>query len=228
MWGAATYMVGFSTFCRFVQAHEFFRAPPALAPACVGGIVAGMKATFIALLACLLIAGCTTPLPTFPTDFKSLKALAEKGNPDGQTGLGTMYRMGLGVEKDYAKAIEWYRKSAEQGDAFAQGNLGVMYRDGLGVEKDSAKAVGWFTKSAEQGDAYAQTNLGVFYVEGQVVEQNYVTAYAWWNIAATNGNQNAQKVKPMIAKEMTPAQIAKAEELVKEMVKKNPKLINKK
>ena len=28
-------------------------------------------------------------------------------------------------------------------------------------------------------------------------------------------------------KEMTPAQIAKAEELVKEMVKKNPKLINK-
>ena len=29
----------------------FFRVSPALAPACVGGIVAGMKTTFIALLA---------------------------------------------------------------------------------------------------------------------------------------------------------------------------------
>ena len=47
-------MVDFSTFCRFVQAHEFFRASPALAPVCVGGIVAGMKATFIVLLAVLL------------------------------------------------------------------------------------------------------------------------------------------------------------------------------
>jgi hypothetical protein len=33
--------------------------------------------------------------------------------------------------------------------------------------------------------------------------------------------------KASCAKEMTPAQIAKAEALVKEMVKKNPKLINK-
>ena len=66
------------------------------------------------------------------------------------------------------------------------------------------------------------------YAEGEGVEKNYVTAYAWWNIAATNGQQNAKKGLPQVAKAMTPAQIAKAGELVKEMVKKNPKLLNKK
>jgi hypothetical protein len=57
------------------------------------------------------------------------------------------------------------------------------------------------------------------------MEQNYVTAYAWWNIAATNGDQNAKNGKPVVTKKMTPAQIAEAGELVKEMVKKNPKLL---
>ena len=66
------------------------------------------------------------------------------------------------------------------------------------------------------------------YYRGRGVEQNYVTAYAWWNIAATNDHQNAKNNKSVAAKKMTPAQIAEAEELVKEMVKKNPKLLKKK
>jgi TPR repeat protein len=59
------------------------------------------------------------------------------------------------------------------------------------------------------------------------VEQDNVAAYAWLNIAASNGLQNAQKGLLQVVKEMTPAQITEAEELVKEMVKKNPKLIKK-
>ena len=51
-----------------------------------------------------------------------------------------------------------------------------------------------------------------------------VDAYAWYNIAAANGEAYAKKNKGIIAKKMTPDQIAKAEELSKEMVKKNPKL----
>ena len=63
--------------------------------------------------------------------------------------------------------------------------------------------------------------------EAKEWNQDDVIAYAWCNIAATNGDQNVRKVLSIVAKEMTPAQIAKAEELVKEMVKKNPKLLNK-
>ena len=65
------------------------------------------------------------------------------------------------------------------------------------------------------------------YQKGKGVEQNNVIAYAWYNIAATNGDQNAKNNKSIVAKKMTPAQIAEAKELVKEMVKKNPKLLNK-
>ena len=63
------------------------------------------------------------------------------------------------------------------------------------------------------------------YANGHGVGQNNVTAYAWCDIAATNGNQNAKNGKSVVAKKMTPDQIAKAGELVKEMVKKNPKLL---
>ena len=66
------------------------------------------------------------------------------------------------------------------------------------------------------------------YSEGEGVPRSLMTAYAWVNIAAANGDANAKKYKTLTAKKMTPDQIAKAEELVKEMVKKNPKLIMKK
>jgi TPR repeat protein len=114
---------------------------------------------------------------------------------------------------------------AEAGDANAQSNLGVMYKNGQGVEQDFKKALKWWQKAADQGNAIAQSNLGFMYYNGQGVEQNDVTAYAWWNIAATNGNQKVKKGLFQLAEIMTPAQITEAEELVKEMVKKNPKLL---
>ena len=51
-----------------------------------------------------------------------------------------------GVSQDYAKALEWYRKSAEQGNAAAQNQLGHMYEYeyGKGVSKDYVKAVEWY------------------------------------------------------------------------------------
>ena len=98
-------------------------------------------------------------------------------------------------------------------------------KKGKGVEQDLKEAAKWYQKAADQGDADAQYNLGVMYDNGDGVEQDNVTAYAWWNIAATNGDQDAKNNKSVVAKKMTPAQIAKAEELVKEMVKKNPKLL---
>ena len=166
--------------------------------------------------------------PETSSNFLETKARAEAGNAIAQSNLGVMYDSGEGVEQDFKEAAKWYRKAADQGEAMAQSNLGLMYHQGQGVEQDFKEALKWYQKAADQGNAMAQNNLGFMYANGQGVEQNYVTAYAWWNIAATNGNQNAKKGLPQVAKKMTPDQIAKAEELVKEMVKKNPKLLNKK
>ncbi len=104
-----------------------------------------------------------------------------------------------------------------------------MYNKGEGVEQDFKEAVKWYQKAADQGDAIAQNAIGVAYGMGEGVGQNYVTAYAWASIAATNGNNIAPRFKSeFLEPKMTLAQIAEAEELVKEMIKKNPKLLNKK
>ena len=64
------------------------------------------------------------------------------------------------------------------------------------------------------------------YVKGEGVEQNYVTAYAWASIAAANGDKTAPRFKSQFLEpKITPDQISKAGELVKEMIKKNPKLL---
>ena len=114
---------------------------------------------------------------------------------------------------------------AEAGDPIAQYDLGMMYLDGDGVGKDSKEAVKWFRKAADQGNALSQNYLGFMCRDGKGVLANHVAAYAWINIAVTNGKQDAKEDLLDLAKKMTSEQIAKAQELSKEMIKKNPKLI---
>jgi len=102
-----------------------------------------------------------------------------------------------------------------------------MYRNGNGAQKDDKEAAKWYRKAAEQGVARAQFNLGSMYYKGQGVLEDDVTTYAWWNIAATNGHEAAKKRKPIVAKFLTADQIAEGEALAKEMIKKNPTLLNK-
>lgn len=58
---------------------------------------------------------------------KTFQYAAQQGNPQAQLGLGTLYRLGLGVQLDYRKAIQWYRRSASHGDSDAMNNLGYMF-----------------------------------------------------------------------------------------------------
>ena len=85
----------------------------------------------------------------------------------------------------------------------------------------------WYRKAAEQGYALAQSSLGVMYGYGQGVTKNLMAAYAWYTIAAANGYTDAATWKANAAKQLTPAQLAQAEALAKELTAKNPKLLNK-
>ena len=123
-------------------------------------------------------------------DFKETFQVAKQGNAKAQYNLGGMYYNGKGVRKDYAQAVQWYRKAAEQGHAKAQYNLGVMYDQGQGVRQDYAEAVQWYRKAAEQGDAEAQYNLGLMYYKGEGVRQDLALAQEWFGKACQNGNQN--------------------------------------
>jgi len=98
-----------------------------------------------------------------------------------------------------------------------------MYHKGRGVIQDYKTAVKWYTLAAEQGNSTAQNNLGVMYVIGSGVIQDNVYAHMWWNIAASAGDESASKNRDRVAKNMTSADISKAQQLARECVAKNYK-----
>ncbi|MDP6417654.1 MAG: hypothetical protein QGG54_21930 [Gammaproteobacteria bacterium] len=78
------------------------------------------------------------------------------------------------------------------------------------------------TLAAEQGYARAQYNLGLMYGTGQGVIQDNVYAHMWWNIAASSGKSKyASKNRDIVAKRMTPSQLAKAQDLARNFVPRN-------
>ena len=88
-----------------------------------------------------------------------------------------------GVEKDWAKAAQWYRKAAEQGYTWAQSNLGYLYMKGRGVGEDYAEARRWLLAAAEKDNHQAQYNLGALLANGRGGPQDYVEAYKWLTLA---------------------------------------------
>ena len=79
----------------------------------------------------------------------------------------------MGVARDDAEAVSWYRKAAEQGSARAQLNLGVMYGQGRGVAASDAAAFQWIRMAATQNLAIAQNNLGFLYERGRGVARDF-------------------------------------------------------
>ncbi len=110
--------------------------------------------------------------------------------------------------------------AADQGHVWAQHNLGVAYRDGDGVPQDYAEAVSWFRLAVEQGDADAQYNLGAMYGNGHGVPQDNVQAHIWFDLAAVQGYEKAQKYRDILARRMTPGQIAEAQRMACEWMEK--------
>ena len=106
---------------------------------------------------------------------------------------------GVGWSGDFQKGIEAYNKG------------------------DYATALKEWKPLAEGGYIDAQYNLGIMYDNGKGVLQDYVYAHMWANISASNGEKNGAEVRDIIAKDMTPSQIEKAQDLARESVAKNYK-----
>lgn len=153
-------------------------------------------------------------LPTLLISFLLLSAHAEA---DFDTGVAA-YAAG-----DYETAFSEFKSGAEASDVMSQQNLAVMYRNGEGVRQDYKEAVKWLTNAAQQGEATAQYTLGSMYYDGEAVLQNIVFAHMWWEIASSNGIEDARENRDVIAKIMTPGQLADAQRLARECVKKEYK-----
>ncbi len=116
------------------------------------------------VLACLFLVGCEQshdPQQLFAEGhyeeaFNEWKRLADGGDAHSQQKLGMMYYLGLGVNRDFGKAMDWYRKAALAGNAQAQWNMGSMYASGLGVSENVILAYGWFHYADANGNTHAR------------------------------------------------------------------------
>jgi TPR repeat protein len=84
------------------------------------------------------------------------------------------------------------------------------------VPRDYAEALKWYRLAADQGDPHAQYNVGFLYFKGEGVPRDCVRAYMWWTLSAAQGDKNAVNSRSIVAREMTPAQIAEAQKLASE------------
>ena len=147
---------------------------------------------------------------------KWYRLAAVQGNEGAQYNIGVLYAQGHGVTQNYNEAVKWLRLAAEQGDAKAQYNIGVLYAQGHGVTQNYKEAVKWYRLAAVQEDAVAQYNIGAMYHNGQGVTKDYIRAHMWYNLSSLSGHANGTKDRDLLAKEMTPQQIEKAQNMARE------------
>ncbi|POM73301.1 Hypothetical protein PHPALM_9863 [Phytophthora palmivora] len=126
---------------------------------------------------------------------KWLIKAAEAGDPTAKSRLGEYYAFGKGgVQKDQARAVQYYKEAATAGIIRAQYNLGYLYLTGDGVPKDALQAEALFRKAAEKGFVMAMVNLAQMYRTGYgKVPKDLETARKWLELAAPH-DPNAQEL----------------------------------
>lgn len=114
---------------------------------------------------------------------------------------------------------------AIQGNHQAQYRLANLYRDGQGVPRDETAAVNWYQRAAEGGVWAAAFELGMLYwgqSQASMARQPddlLVRAHMWLGIATATEHGGCVEVsaplRDVVAQTMTPAQLARAQELTK-------------
>jgi TPR repeat protein len=145
----------------------------------------------------------------------------ERGVATIEAVIGDAYYYGHGVSRDYTEAARMYQRAAAKGNAMAQSTLGDIYFYGRGLPQDFSEAIKWWSLAAENNVAIAQLNLGVMYANGDGVPQDYVKAHMYADLAAARlppgeDRDTAVKNRDVVAKLMTPEQMAEAQRLARE------------
>lgn len=117
---------------------------------------------------------------------------ANQGHPLALCGLGTIYREGLGVEKNDRKAFEYFQAAANKGEVHALIILGDFYLKGNGVEKNDHQAFVCYQTAANQGHVSGWYAMALMYEKGRGVTQDAVEALRLYRLAADQDYEPAR------------------------------------
>jgi TPR repeat protein len=123
--------------------------------------------------------------------FASMLVNAENGQPQAMISVGSLYEQGLGVPRNFTKALEWYTRAADAGEKEAYMRLGVCREIGMGATADMGKAVAAYEKSASLGYAPARHKMADLYLNGRGVPKDVDKGFDFLIKAAEAGESAA-------------------------------------
>lgn len=107
-----------------------------------------------------------------------LKKLIQENNADAIYEMGQRYFIGKDIEKDYEKALMYYRKSSDLGNIKGLYGIAKCYYYGKGVEQNYEKAFNIFNElSLKHDDIDSKYYIAKMYYKGFFVEKNYEKAF---------------------------------------------------
>ena len=114
---------------------------------------------------------------------------AKQGYTLAYNSMGIAYKLGLGVDIDMKKAIEYLKKGAESGDAKAQCNYGDLFRDGVKIHTGTH-----VVKEPQYiyGHYYGTENVTI-HDSTIILPKDIEQALFWWKKSASQGNEIAKE-----------------------------------
>jgi TPR repeat protein len=72
--------------------------------------------------------------------------------------IGYIYHLEVNIDKDYKKAIEYYKRALYNGNSNAMNNLGYMYEYGEGVNYNNNKALYFYELGSNNDNMISHKN----------------------------------------------------------------------
>jgi len=100
--------------------------------------------------------------------FRLYSELASRGTSAGMLNLGYFYDRGIGVRKNRAMALKWYRRAYRRGSSAAASNIATIYRDDgrHGLEAQ------WYARAVRLKDGDAAVELAKLVLAGKGVRES--------------------------------------------------------
>ncbi|ORY38246.1 kinase-like protein [Rhizoclosmatium globosum] len=103
---------------------------------------------------------------TIQDTVESAQENAKHGDIKAQITIGRMLQQGDGIEKDLAKAMDWFKSAGLAGDVTSKIEVARMYENGEGSPVNLVEALHWYLEAANQNDSHAQYMVGEYYRRG--------------------------------------------------------------
>lgn len=93
--------------------------------------------------------------------FRLFLSGAKAGDLSSQLNLGFFYDEGVGVRRNQAKALRWYRRAHRGGSSSAAVNIGILLRN----QGRFAQAIQWFQRALSRGNHDSALQMGETYLD---------------------------------------------------------------